>query len=163
MRRFRYLYTGEATAAIFFIALSVLVHYTYAHLLLYTTWSFWSAFLLLELLLAQGTYYWYYKYTSAKARTRIPSRILRNMRRYQRINWVLMGSTLFVIVIEIGRIPTATSIISAAIYAFALLEYVNYFHVQLSYDNRADWQYLRQHQKLKVASLQRDFQRLKGD
>lgn len=162
-RRFRYLYTGEATAALFFIALSVLVDYTYDALSLYTSWAFWGAFLLLELLLVQGTYYWYHKYTSYNARKRMATAVLKSLRHCQRINWVLFIVVAMLFIVEFGHVSTATYVVSACIYVFALLEYINYFHVQLSYDNVADIRYLWKHRTLKVASLQRDFKRLKGE
>ncbi|OCS90291.1 hypothetical protein [Caryophanon latum] len=161
-RRFRYLYTGEATAAILFIGLSALVDYTYESLTLYTSSAFWSAFLLLELLLAQGTYYWYVKYNSYIARKRISLSRIRTFKRWQRINGVLFVVVGIICMIELWHVSTATLLVIVGIYVFALLEYINYFYVQLSYDNAADLRYLWQHKKLKVASLQRDFQRLKG-
>lgn len=43
---------------------------------------------------------------------------------------------------------------------FSILEYINYFHIQLSYDNSAVLQYLKRTKRLKRASLSRDFERL---
>lgn len=79
----------------------------------------------------------------------------------QRMNWVLMPIPAIVLLLELTHIPPHTTALSIAIYVFALLEYVNYFHVQLSYDNASDIRYLQQHKRLKVASLKRDFKRLK--
>ncbi|KON90297.1 hypothetical protein AF332_13555 [Sporosarcina globispora] len=52
--------------------------------------------------------------------------------------------------------------IAAFIYIFAILEYINYFHIQLSYDNRSDINSLKQTKRFKQASLSKDFKRLKN-
>lgn len=39
---------------------------------------------------------------------------------------------------------------------FAILEHINYYYVQLSYDNTSDITYLKKHRKLKKASLAKD-------
>lgn len=59
--RLKYLYSGELAAVISFVILSVLVNHNYPDLKLYSLFSFWTAFLLLEFLLLQGTLYWYIK------------------------------------------------------------------------------------------------------
>ncbi|OCS82903.1 hypothetical protein [Caryophanon tenue] len=159
--RFRYLYTGELTAAILFIGLSALVNYTYPYLSLYASLAFWSAFILLEVLLVQGSYYWYHQLKSYRKRQRIPLQIVRQLYRFQRINWFIMPIPLIIFIIEASSISWQTWWLRFAIYVFALLEYINYFHVQLSYDNVADIRYLCTHKQLKRATLQKDFQRLK--
>ena len=42
-------------------------------------------------------------------------------------------------------------------YIFGVAEYINYYHVQLMYNNKNDWRYLLTYKKLKVASLNKDF------
>ncbi len=39
---------------------------------------------------------------------------------------------------------------------FALLEYINYYHLQITIDNKYDWQYLLRNKRLKRASLAKD-------
>ena len=53
-------------------------------------------------------------------------------------------------------------LLSGFIFLFAILEYINYFHIQLSYDNRADLEHLLRTKKLKQASLSKDFERHSG-
>ncbi len=51
-------------------------------------------------------------------------------------------------------------VIAGFIYVFAILEYINYFHIQLSYDNRSDIKSLKQTKRFKQACLSKDFKRL---
>ena len=44
-------------------------------------------------------------------------------------------------------------------YLFGVAEHVNYYHVQLMYDNRNDWRYLRAYKRLKMAALRKDFKK----
>lgn len=65
-RRLSYLYTGELFSVITFIFTSYLLNYAYPTLYLYSLYSFWVSFLLLEFLLLQGTVYWYVKWKRLK-------------------------------------------------------------------------------------------------
>lgn len=51
-------------------------------------------------------------------------------------------------------------VIAGFIYVFAILEYINYFHIQLSYDNRSEINSLKQTKRFKQACLSKDFKRL---
>ena len=51
------------------------------------------------------------------------------------------------------------SVAEAFLVAFAGLEHVNYFHVQLMHDTRADWAYLLRHRRLRRAPLADDLRR----
>ncbi len=52
--------------------------------------------------------------------------------------------------------PIADIAVGGAFMLLAILEYVNYYVVQLSYDNAADLRYLRRHRKLKRAVMVRE-------
>ncbi len=57
-------------------------------------------------------------------------------------------------------LPLGGLYISGFIYIFAILEYINYFHIQLSYDNLSDINYLIKSKRLKQACLSKDFERI---
>ncbi|MED1916805.1 hypothetical protein P4V64_15925 [Bacillus thuringiensis] len=59
-----------------------------------------------------------------------------------------------------AALPVAGLTIVGGIYALGVLEYINYFHLQLSYDNRSDMKYLMKTKRLKQACISKDFQRL---
>lgn len=57
----------------------------------------------------------------------------------------------------IPQMSTSEHIIAGLLYIFAILEYVNYFQFQLSYDNQADVRFLVQHKRLKRGMMAREF------
>lgn len=67
-KRLSYLYTGELFSVITFIFTSYLLNYVYPTLHLYSLYSFWISFLLLEFILLQGVIYWYVKWKRLKKR-----------------------------------------------------------------------------------------------
>ena len=68
------------------------------------------------------------------------------------INVLLIGATITVVVLQ----PFASTFDRVGTIAFlslAMLEHINYFEVQLMYDNKNDLQYLRDFKRLKKAKL----------
>ncbi|MGL6101949.1 MAG: general stress protein, partial [Exiguobacterium acetylicum] len=60
-----------------------------------------------------------------------------------------------------SELPVSGTQLALLLYVFAILEYINYFHIQLMYDNRSDVQYLIQNRRLKRSALNKDMQRLR--
>lgn len=167
-RRLSYLYTGESVAVISFIILSFLLNRVYPQLQLYSLASFWLSFLFLELLLVQGSVYWYSKWRRLKSEhtSVTPIRMVQRFQKVQKWNIVLIIVPPFMFVIDFFRLypslPIGGLSISGFIYIFAILEYINYFHIQLSYDNSSDIKYLLKSKRLKQACLSKDFERVEG-
>lgn len=165
-RRLSYLYTGELFSVIAFIFASYLLNYAYPALYLYSLYSFWVSFLLLKFLLLQGTAYWYVKWKRLKKeKTSItPIWIIQYLKRLKKINIGLMITGLIMFIIDFliwyPHLPLGGLSFSIFIYVFALCEYMNYYHVQLSYDNISDIKYLIKSKKLKQSCISKDFQRL---
>ncbi|WP_285767413.1 general stress protein [Peribacillus sp. SI8-4] len=165
-RRLNYLYTGESFAIIVFIPLSFLVNYTYPHLQLYSLLSFWISFFLLEFILIQGAYYWHSKWkcliTENKSIT--PIKTVKLLVKMRTINLVLIFFSMILFVIDVlvnyPSLPIKGLLISGFIFIFAVLEFINYFYLQLSYDNVSDIKYLIKTKKLKRSSLSKDFKRV---
>jgi hypothetical protein len=166
-KRFAYLYTGELAAVICFIIVSWLWNEAYPQYRIYSLASFWLSFIFLEFLLVQGSMYWFSKWKQLKKENTpvTPIKVVLRMKKLQKMNIVLIIVTPFVFVLDIFRwyplLPAEGLTLSAFVFIFAILEYINYFHIQLSYDNQSDIQYLFRHKKLKRASLSKDFERLK--
>jgi hypothetical protein len=164
--RFSYLYTGERFAIGGFIVASFALHYAYPHLQLYNLASFWIAFLLLQFLLLQGSAYWYAKWKRLKQENKsiTPVAMVRQLKKAQKMNIVLIAIAPFLFGMDVWRwgsnLPVDGLLLAGGIYLFAILEYINYFHVQLSYDNGADLRYLWKTKRFKRASLRKDFERL---
>ncbi|MGE7767078.1 general stress protein [Peribacillus sp. NPDC096540] len=165
-KRLFYLYTGELFSIISFVFLSYLINYVYPKLHLYSLYSFWISFLLLEFLLLQGTVYWYVKWKRLKKeKTSItPVWIVQRLKNLQKVNVGMIIAGLIMFVIDFfywyPLLPLGGLSIAGFIYVFALLEYINYYYVQLSYDNISDIKYLVKSKRLKQASINKDFKRI---
>lgn len=165
-KRLSYLYTGELFSVITFIFTSYLINYAYPTLYLYSLYSFWVSFLLLEFLLLQGTVYWYVKWKRLKKeKTSVtPIRMIQYLKVLKKINIALIvtGFITFTIdfVIWYPHLPLGGLSFALFVYVFALFEYINYYHVQLSYDNISDIKYLIKSKKLKQSCMSKDFQRI---
>ncbi|MFJ8248164.1 general stress protein [Peribacillus asahii] len=164
-KRFTYLYSGELASLILFVFVSYLLNRAYPSLQLYSLYSFWVSFLFLEFLLLQGTIYWYKKLKRLRSENTsiTPIRTVRQLQRFKKLNMVLIIVSIIVFVFDFVKwypsLPVAGLSIAGFVYIFAVLEYVNYFFVQLSYDNISDIKYLLKTKKLKQACISKDFKR----
>ncbi|WP_428909897.1 general stress protein [Niallia sp. Krafla_26] len=164
-KRFFYLWTGESVSLILFMMLSFVVNRAYPSLKLYSLFSFWVSFFLLEFLLVQGSMYWYAKWKRLKKENRsaTPIGMVKILRILQKWNLGLIVVSPFIFIYDFFKwdssLPIGGMILSGLIYLFAILEYINYFHIQLSYDSRADLKHLLRTKRLKQASLNKDFER----
>jgi len=164
-RRLSYLYTGECSAVIVFLVISFLVNQAYPELRLYSLTSFWVSFFLLEFLLLQGTVYWYSKRKVLRKENRsiTPDRIVRLLRTLKKWNvgLIIVIPGMFILdLVKMDPVPSGGLYVAGFIYLFSILEYINYFHIQLSYDNNSDIKNLIRSKKLKKACLRRDFERI---
>lgn len=152
---------------IMFVFISYLVNYTYPDLHLYSLFSFWSSFLLLEFILLQGSIYWFVKWKRLKRENTSVAPIRLVQRLWVSKKWnlgmitVIPGAFVADCMIWHPAVPLGL-VIAGFIYIFAILEYINYFHIQLSYDNRSDINSLKQTKRLKQACLSKDFKRLEN-
>lgn len=165
-KRLSYLYSGELFATISFIFVACYASYVYPTLRLYALFSFWTSFILLELLLLQGSMYWHAKLKRLrKENTSItPIKIVRQLHCLKLLNltWIMISGVTFIIDLIRWQhlLPTAGFAIALFIYLFAILEYINYFHIQLSYDSISDIKNLLQSRRLKQSSMNKDLKRL---
>jgi hypothetical protein len=150
---------------IMFVFISYLVNFTYPDLHLYSLFSFWSSFLLLEFILLQGSIYWFAKWKRLnRENTSVaPIRLVQRLRVSKKWNLgmitVIPGAFMADYIIWQPAVPMGV-VMAGFIYVFAILEYINYFHIQLSYDNRSDINSLKQTKRFKQACLSKEFKRL---
>lgn len=112
-------------------------------------------FALFAILLVEGTAYW-----TAKLR-QPPGAPLPGASAFaaaRRGNLVLLPAGLLYVGWSVGRDPGADNLLGLGFALFAVLEHVNYFHIQLMYDNAEDLRYLRTH-GLRRSHLSRDLAR----
>ncbi|MGM1035961.1 MAG: general stress protein [Bacillota bacterium] len=161
-KRLAYLYKGERNAIIVFIVISYLYNFAFPSIQLYSLFSFWTSFFLLEFILLQGTIYWYKKWNRLrKENTPItPIQTVKQLQRLKKINIILIAISLLAFAIDFSKwypsLPVLGLSIAGFICIFAVLEYINYFHIQLSYDNISDIKYLLKTKRLKQACISKD-------
>ena len=153
-------------AVVGFIIVSFSLNRAYPQLQLYSLFSFWVSFFLLEFLLVQGSVYWHSKWKRLKNEniSVTPVRIVKRLKKLKKWNMGLMIVSPFMFVFDLFKwypsLPLGGLYLSGFIYIFAILEYINYFHIQLSYDNLSDIKYLLKSKRLKQACLSKDFERI---
>ena len=152
-KRFLYLYTGELYAIISFILISCLLNLVYPELQLYSLCFFWGSFFLLEFILLQGIIYWHAKWKRLRDENISITP--------DKINILLIFLCPILLCMDFLKcyqaLPLKGLYISGFIYFFSLLEYINYYHIQLSYDNISDIKYLLKSKKLKQSCICKDF------
>jgi len=165
--RFAYLYRGELFTVITILPLSWFGNRLFPQLQLFELSAFWMSLFLFELLLIQGASYWYSKWRRLKKEgTSItPEPVVRRLRHCRIINLGLIVLTACAFGLDWIRFQSDFPVyglrITLFLYVFSILEYINYFHIQLMYDNRSDVQYLIQNRRLKRSALYKDMQRLR--
>ena len=127
------------------------------------TWVLYSYSLLLVCqILAQGTFYWHLKLCTIRTSIgRLPSYFHSTFRLFKRINVVLISfyPLLFVYMLSKGQSQAEEPVWATALWAFAILEHINYYHYQLMHDNANDIQYLMRYKKLRPAPIATDLAR----
>lgn len=164
LKQFSHLATGELTAVVVFAIVVYLLMERFPELRLLSHLPFWSAFLTLEFILLQGSLYWFLKFRShQKNCTSVPFGAIRAFRILQILDLGLIGLSLILIIVGIIREPGFPAIrlaISIFVLLFAMAEYVNYFHYQLSY-KMAEWPLVIRSRRLKKSCLSKDFREKK--
>jgi hypothetical protein len=115
-----------------------------------------------SLVLAEGALYWWARYDELVRRDRrllqwaIPA-----LDRAQRLNVVVLSAAGLGAVLWFLTAGSAglDAVLGAAFLTLAALEHVNYFHVQLMHDTRADLRRLRRNRRLRRSHLARALHR----
>lgn len=161
VRRFRQLRNWEGFNVVFLPALFLWVWRDAA-----PAWSLrLPPLAMVVLLLAQGTLYWHLKLRAVRDRLPLPPWFCGTFRVVRAAS--VAGLALVAAAIALGAARGAGRPADVAwavgLLAFALLEHVNYFHVQLKHDTAADWAWLRRNRRLRRAALATDLARACGD
>lgn len=115
--------------------------------------------LLVCVLLIVGALFWFLKARSIEGSQRLYQPATRRF--FRACKWVF-GAALAISLVFLlqalvwRRASVAELVVGGGCFALAALEYVNYYFVQLSYDNRADLAYLWRHRRLKRATMVRE-------
>jgi hypothetical protein len=121
-----------------------------------TSWPSVYAFALLEFILLQGSYYWFVKWKQVRRGcfSHLPDRHLRLFQVFKRINLFLIAIGLLFLIYQ-WKVFSVDFYWFVFLYVFAILEYINYYHVRLSYqtiDEIKDFLRQRGFRRSKLAS-----------
>jgi hypothetical protein len=121
-----------------------------------TSWPSVYAFALLEFILLQGSYYWFVKWKQVRRGcfSHLPDRHLRLFHVFKRINLFLIAIGLLFLIYQ-WKIFPIDFYWFVFLYVFAILEYINYYHMRLSYqtiDEIKDFLRQRGFRRSKLAS-----------
>lgn len=112
-------------------------------------------------ILYQGQLYWKLKLQSLMGKTLNQEKNVEFFRKSKKVNMVLLGliPLFFLIQLKLQEWNiTVNKMLFWGILAnvFAILEHINYYHIQIMVDNKYDMEYLIRNRRFKKASLAKD-------
>lgn len=127
--RLVYLFSGELfSAAIFTFVYFFYFSLSYSYSLLYVL------FILIFILL-QGSFYWFIKWKRFKTKSKILPNLPKSLNKLKKINITLLCLTPIILIIDIillERTSFLSFFLTGCVYIFAIIEYINYFNIQLT-------------------------------
>ena len=161
IKRLRYLWTIELFDSFFLPAVALFIAWRTQRPLGF--FAITSA-ALVAWLLWQGAAYWWLKLRSVKTGGEIAPAHVRRFRGFKKANYLLLALLPIALIVKglLGAFFASSLdlVIGLGFYLLAVLEQINYYHIQLMYDYPADWQYLWTHRRLKHSKLCQDLKRL---
>ena len=124
------LFTGELAAIIAFNFV-----FFYRSLNPNNSYTLIYVFFILNFILLQGSFYWFVKWRMLKSKKVIFTSLQKFLIVFKRINLTLIYMAPIILLIDIsvvGRVPFAGFLLTVFIYIFAIVEYINYYHIQLT-------------------------------
>ena len=118
------------------------------------------------LILYQGQHYWKVKLHRLQGKPVDQNKNIQFFRKSKKLNILMISLIPLFFLIQLALndwklVPDKVLFWSLFANAFAVLEYINYYHIQLMVDNAEDFNYVLRNRKLKVASLSNDLRRSK--
>ncbi|CRK84999.1 hypothetical protein [Neobacillus massiliamazoniensis] len=152
------LFTGELSATIIFALVWIeflqLYRWTVPYL---TSFSSLYAFALLEFILLQGSYYWFLKLKQTKRKdySHLPYRQLKIFAVFRGFNLFLIGIGIIIMIYQLVVFPIEFFWF-VFLYFFAIIEYINYYHIRLSYQSIDEIKELIRQKELRSSKLAKE-------
>jgi len=132
------------------------------------SWLLTYCILLVAMILFQGAWYWKLRLKELEGHSVTPASAWMRFMQWKRWNVILLAIAPVVAALQWllsgGRFaPEAHFLWSAAALVFAVLEHVNYYHVQLTHDTLPDLKRLFRERRLKEAQLAKDLRLFQRD
>ena len=114
-----------------------------------------------DFILFQGQHYWKLKLNRLTGQHFDQTRHIGLFKRAKKVNILLIVLIPMVFMLQLGlkdwTIPADELLVwTLGANGFAVLEYINYYHIQLMVDNKADASYVLRNKRFKTASLKKD-------
>ncbi|SES27012.1 hypothetical protein [Salipaludibacillus aurantiacus] len=135
--RLVYLFTGELSAILVFTFLFFSFSFNREE-----SYSLFLAFFILLFILLQASIYWFMKWQHLRTHPPFPAYFSNLLRWLKIINLLLLSLVPVTIFIELILEPSLTFgifVVMILIYGFAIIEYINYFHIQLTNYKNGRW------------------------
>lgn len=156
------LFTGELTATILFVIVWILYLKTYDWAPDYlAALPTIYAFFLLEFILLQGTYYWFLKWKQVKQKdfSHLPTRQLKVFAFFKRLNLLLISVGFVFLIVQFIQMPVYFYLY-LFVFLFAFIEYINYFHIRLSYMSAGEIKEFIQQKGFRSSKLAKELKEL---
>jgi hypothetical protein len=155
-KRLRYLWTFELANALVFFPLYYYIISLNTHL----GWFSLLSLIVVCAILAVGAAFWFLKSCALNGSDVLYQPATRRFFRASKIGFRFALLALLVLfVVRAGVQEDAAGaelLLGGALWGLGLLEFINYYVVQLMYDNKADLHYLLVHRRLKQATMLRE-------
>lgn len=155
-RRYYYLISGEFASLVIFVSIFLYHVSNSEHL---TQWLLRSySISILSLILIQGIYWWTLKLALLKKQNSTPSESsLLFYKSCKYVNWILLFLYPVLLAVRVTLLHSFDIfndiLFGTLIYSGAILEQINYFHIQLMYDSKADRRFLRRFGELRKGNI----------
>ncbi len=122
--------TGEFFSAVVF---SFLYLYHSVHPMNHFALLF-ALFFLLNFILLQASFYWFIKWKRIRTKRNVFPNLGNVLSVFKKINGVLLACFPIILILNIliGQLSPFQAFLAVFVYGFALIEYVNYYHIQLT-------------------------------
>lgn len=152
--RFRYLWTWELfNALVVFPALLLWVGTRDRDISLVSV----VATLMVCVLLILGSAFSFFKYRDLKSGVQKIDRYEGAFRALRKVIPFFLLGTALAILVRSWVAGTGETLFNIGLFVLAVLEYINYFHIQLMYDTPHDIRFLLRHKTLKQGLIPREF------
>lgn len=128
--RLVYLFTGELFSVVVFTLVYLYYVDPFAR-----SYSLIYVLVVLNLILLQGSFYWYLKWKCMKQKRTLPFAFLQLLPTSKKGSLMLLCAAPIVLLVEYitgENLYWISYVLYVLVYLFAIIEYINYFHVQLT-------------------------------
>lgn len=127
--RLFYLFTGEFFAAVTF-TIVYFYHFSSNH-----SYALIYVLFVLNFILLQGSFYWFVNWKRLKDKKDVLPNLFKFFSGLKKVNMVLICIVPLILIMDIiilERTSCPVFLLILFVYAFTIIEYINYFHIQLT-------------------------------